>query len=447
MSSETRPKVLVLGGGFGGLQVAIALSNKQVDVTIVDRENHHLFQPLLYQVATAGLAPGEISIPIRAVVGAQKNVSVILGEAESVDPDAQLVHLKDGESLSYDYLVVAVGAKTNYFGKEAEWEPHAIGLKNVRDALTIRERVLVAFERAERCDDACERAKLTTFVVVGAGPTGVEMAGAISELGRSALAGDYHRIGPKDVRVLLVEMADRVLTAFDEDLSHQAARQLEALGVELRLGERVVGVDADGLDLENERVDASVVVWGSGVKPVDLAAKSGLTLDKRGRIRTDQNCAALGHPRVFAIGDVAAFVPEGEERPLPGLGAVAMQQGKFVAKQVLRDVNRKPREPFVYKDRGIMATVGRSKAVVQAGVKLHGFIAWIAWCLVHVLLLVGFRNRLLVMINWLWSYVTFKRGARLITGRYAPGAESVFEPRDAAHIRGQAEHNLDSKSI
>lgn len=441
----TRPKVLILGGGFGGLQVAIGLSGKPVDVTLVDRENHHLFQPLLYQVATAGLAPGEISIPIRAVVGAQKNVRVVLGEADSIDPDAQRVHLKDGEELEYDHLVVAVGAKTNYFGKEAEWEPHAVGLKTVRDALTIRERVLVAFERAERCDDPEERAKLTTFVVVGAGPTGVEMAGAISELGRSALAGDFHRIGPDDVRVLLVEMADRVLTAFDEDLSHIAGRQLEQLGVELRLGERVVSVDAAGLDLESERIDASVVVWGSGVKPVDLAAKSGLTLDRRGRIRTDANCAALGHSQVFAIGDVAAFIPEGEEHPLPGLGAVAMQQGKYVAKQIQRDLNRKPREPFKYKDRGTMATVGRSKAVVQAGMKLHGFIAWLAWCFVHVLLLVGFRNRLLVMINWVWSYVTFKRGARLITGRYtgpSPGQiQAAFhsEPEPKATTKEQPE--------
>ena len=420
-TNDTKHRVVILGGGFGGLQSARELHGANVEITLVDRENHHLFQPLLYQVATASLAPGSIAMPIRSVLSDQKNVRVILGEARDLDRDRQVVVLSDGEELPYDTLVVSVGCRTNYFGHEDEWAPHAPGLKSVRDAIEIRERILFSFEAAERSKDAKERARLTTFVVIGGGPTGVEMAGAISELGRQVLAHDYRRISPEDIRVVLVEMADRVLTPFDEDLSFSAARQLRALGVELALGARVTNVDSHGVDLQGEglsRIDAAVVVWATGVSPESFAEASGLTLDSRGRIRVDSHCAALGTPNIFAIGDVAAFIPEGESEALPGLGAVAMQQGKHVAAQIKRDLKRQSRQTFEYSDRGIMATIGRSRAVVQASIKLEGFIAWIAWCFVHVFLLIGFRNRAIVLFNWTWSYLTFKRGARLISGRF-----------------------------
>lgn len=423
MTEPSKHRVVVLGGGFGGLQTARRLSGANVEVTLIDRENHHLFQPLLYQVATASLAPGSIALPIRGVLSGQKNLRVMLGEADELDRQKQCVVLTDGERVPYDSLVISVGCRTNYFGHEKEWAPHAPGLKSIRDAIDIRERILLAFEAAERSEDAKERARLTTFVVIGGGPTGVEMAGAISELGRQVLADDYRRIAPDDIRVVLVEMAKHVLTPFDEDLSFSAERQLQTLGVELALGARVTNVDAHGVDLDGhalDRIDASVVVWGSGVAPETFAEASGLTLDRRGRIRVDSHCAALGHANIFAIGDVAAFVPEGESEALPGLGAVAMQQGKHVAAQIRRDLKRQPRRAFEYADRGIMATIGRSRAVVQGAVKLEGFFAWLAWCFVHVVLLMGFRNRAIVLFNWTWSYLTFKRGARLISGRRFP---------------------------
>ncbi|MFT5354874.1 MAG: NADH dehydrogenase [Polyangiales bacterium] len=424
MKEPAKHRVVILGGGFGGLAAARQLGGANVEVTLVDRENHHLFQPLLYQVATASLAPGSIAMPIRGVLSGQKNTRVILGEASELDRERQELVLADGERLPYDSLVISVGCRTNYFGHEEEWAPHAPGLKSVRDAIDIRERILLAFEAAERCEDAEERKRLTTFVVIGGGPTGVEMAGAISELGRQVLAHDYRRIAPEDIRVVLVEMAKHVLTPFDEDLSYSAERQLQTLGVELALETRVTSVDARGVEIEGpkkDRINASVVVWATGVAPESFAEASGLTLDRSGRIRVDSHCAALGHANIFAIGDVAAFVPEGESEALPGLGAVAMQQGKHVAVQIRRDLKRQARKTFEYADRGIMATIGRSRAVVQASIKLEGFFAWLAWCFVHVVLLMGFRNRAIVLFNWTWSYLTFKRGARLISGRRPSG--------------------------
>ncbi|MEM6959576.1 MAG: FAD-dependent oxidoreductase, partial [Myxococcota bacterium] len=321
-----------------------------------------------------------------------------------------------GAHLPYDDLVVAVGARNNFFGN-THWAKHATGLKDVRDALSIRERILLSFEAAERSNDPDERQRLTTFVVIGGGPTGVEMAGAISELGRQVLADDYPNVPADSVRVVLVEMAKRVLTSFDEDLSYEAERQLEELGVELRLGQPVTDIQDGYVMLGDERLDVSVVVWASGVKAEAIAAESAMPQDWNGRLMVDGHCCVKGHPSVFAIGDAAHFVPEGEEEPLPGLGAVAMQQGIFLAKQLRRRAARKPLETFKYKDRGTMATVGRSRAVVQGGIKMTGFFAWIAWCLVHVILLMGFRNRAVVLFNWVWAYVTYKRGARLITGQ------------------------------
>ena len=414
------PRVVVVGGGFAGLQCARELRGKGVRVTVVDRENHHLFQPLLYQVATAGLAPASIAVPIRAVFGDQGNVEVILGEAWDIDHDTRELVLRDGERLAFDKLVIAAGAKTNYFGHEADWAPHAHGLKDIRDAIRIRERVLLAFEAAEREPDPEVRAKLMTFVVIGGGPTGVEMAGAISELSRRVLAGDYRRIHPDDIRVVLVEMADRVLTPFSEELSYEAAAMLEELGVELHLGQRVERVTDGAVHFDGEApLEASVIVWASGVKPVSLAERLGVTLDKRGQICVDEHCAVLGHTDIFAIGDIARFVPQGSDRPLPGLAPVAMQQGRHVASQILRDIRRQPREPFEYTDKGQMATIGRGRAVAEAkGLSMAGLTAWLAWLFIHILYLVGFRNRATVLFDWFWQYVTYGRGSRLITARH-----------------------------
>lgn len=408
---------MIVGGGFGGLNAAKSLAGSPVDVTIVDRENHHLFQPLLYQVATAGLAPGSIAVPIRGVVADQENAHVILAEADRVDHEKRTLWFRDGSSIDFDYLIIACGAKTNFFGNDA-WSEHSHGLKDLRDAIRIRERVLLAFEAAERESDAAKRRELLTFVVIGGGPTGVEMAGAISELGRQVLAGDFRRIAPEDIRVVLVEMSDRLLSAFKPVLSHSAKRQLVELGVEVRTETRVTDVGAGRVTLGDETIVASLVVWGAGVKPVSFAERLDVSLDRSGRIVVDQSCAVLGRPNVFAIGDVASFVPEGEDVALPGLAPVAIQQGHHVAKQIRRELRRKPRQRFTYRDKGIMATIGRSRAVVQGAVDLDGFLAWIAWGLIHVLYLIGFRNRFIVMFNWFWSYMTFKRGARLITARH-----------------------------
>ncbi|MCA9530961.1 MAG: NAD(P)/FAD-dependent oxidoreductase [Myxococcales bacterium] len=424
MAQAETKHVVIIGGGFGGLQCARALARAPVQVTVVDRENHHLFQPLLYQVATAGLAPGSIAVPVRSVVGAHANTRVLMGEVTEVDLEARTLCVAGGDQLAYDYLVVAAGARTNYFGNDA-WARHAYGLKSLRDAIRIRERVLLAFETAERERDPARRRELLTFVVIGGGPTGVEMAGAISELGRRTLARDFHTLSPADVRVVLVEMGERLLAPFDPELSYCALEQLEALDVEVRLGQRVTDVNPRGARIEDEEVHASVVVWASGVKAASLAERLGVTLDRQGRIRVDTGCAVLGRSDVFAIGDIACHIPEGETQALPGLAPVAIQQGRHVAKQIARELRRKPRKPFRYVDKGIMATIGRNRAVAQTSLpalgKLHlsGLLAWLSWLFIHILYLIGFRNRFIVLFNWVWSYLTYGRGARLITAYVA----------------------------
>ncbi len=417
---STVPHVVIVGGGFGGLTVAKALRKAKVRVTLVDRENHHCFQPLLYQVATASLSPGQIAVPIRGVLGPQENTHVVLDEAREVDLSAHTLTLRGGDVLTWDYLVAATGAKTNYFGHD-EWAKHAGGLKSLRDALRIREKVLLAFEEAEDERDEKRRKGLLTFVVIGGGPTGVEMAGAISELARQVLSDDFKRIKPDHIRVLLVEMADRVLTPFSPDVSAKAQRQLEDLGVEVRTKVGVTDIDALGVTLaDGERIEAAAVVWATGVKPTSFAAMLGVPLHKSGRVLVDASCAAEGQKNVFAIGDMAFFLPEGAKAPLPGVAQVAMQQGEHVAKSIKRDLAGKPRETFSYFDKGSMATIGRSRAVVEAGkLKLSGLLAWLAWCFIHVIYLIGFHNRIVVMLTWLWSYMTFRRGARLITTHIA----------------------------
>ncbi len=415
LTQDNRPHVVIVGAGFGGLEAAKALGGESVRVTVVDKRNHHLFQPLLYQVAMAGLSPAEIAIPIRSVLGKHANIEVLLGEVTEIDLDDQTVHLADGDYLAFDYLLIAVGAQNSYFGHDKAWAPHAPGLKSIEDALEIRRRVLLAFERAERELDPDERQRLLTFVVIGGGPTGVELAGALSELARRVLADDFKRIEAKDVRVLLAEGADRILLPFDPELSKKGAEQLEDLGVELVLGKQVTDIDADGVTIGDERVEAATVVWSAGVKPHPLAKRLGTPLDDRGRVIVGQDCAVEGYPNVFAVGDVARFTtPDGGV--LPGVSPVAMQQARYVADAIVRRTPRAERRPFTYLDKGMMATIGRSRAVAQTGkLRMSGLVAWIGWLVIHLWYLVGFKNRVFVLMQWVFSYVVYRRGARLIT--------------------------------
>lgn len=427
-----RKRVAIVGGGFGGLALARALKDLPVDVTIVDRENHHLFQPLLYQVATAGLSPGAIAVPIRSVVAKQKNVNVLLDEAIAIDFEKNRIGLRDDRWLDFDYLVAATGARTNYFGNDG-WAKYAHGMKNLRDAIRIRERVLLAFEEAEVEPDPIRQKKLLTFVVIGGGPTGVEMAGAISELGRHVLTGDYRNINPEDIRVILVEMAPRVLGPFTPELSEKARISLQEIGVEVRTGTAVKDVKEECVLVGDEWIDAAIIVWASGVRPTSFASKLDAELDRGGRVIVGQDCSIPGKPNVFAVGDMSSLTPEGAERPLPGVAPVAMQQGRYIAKAIKADLDGKPREPFHYVDKGTMATIGRGRAIAQTGkLKLSGVIAWLAWGLVHIAYLIGFRNRALVLFEWTWSLITAKRGARIITAnihfRDTPGRRAEIPP-------------------
>jgi NADH dehydrogenase len=428
-NSEARTRVVVIGAGFGGLQVARALArDEHVQLAVVDRENHHLFQPLLYQVATAGLSPSEIAVPIRAVLGDAAHTEVFLAEALSADPARKEVTLRDGRVLSYDYLVVAAGAHTNYFGNE-DWSQHAYGMKDLRDALRLKERILLIFEQAEHEPDPARKRRLLTFVVVGGGPTGVELAGAISELGRMILTQDFRHIGDHDIRVILVEMADRVLAPFDPKLSEQARRSLSELEVETRFHAKVSGIGPGWVQVGSERIECGLVCWAPGVEAVPLIQRLGLPV-QHGKIVVDANCAVPGHPEVFVLGDMASFTPPSPpgarpNAPLPALAAVAMQQGKHVGALIRGELRGRPRRPFRYRDRGIMATIGRNRAVAQTRhLRLHGFLAWIAWIFIHVFLLIGFRNRVLVLYEWFWAYLLMKRGSRIMTRRDdAPAAE------------------------
>ena len=426
-----RRQVVIIGGGFGGLEAAKALDGAPVDVTLVDRTNYHLFQPLLYQVAMAGLSPADIASPIRGILAEGKNIRVMMGDADAVDVAARQV--KVGEDvLSYDWLILAVGAKTSYFGHDA-WESFAPGLKRIEDALEIRRRVLLAFEHAEREPDERERRKLLSFVVIGGGPTGVELAGAVAELSRFVLGKDFRSIDPREAKTVLIEAGPRILPSFSESLAQSAVEQLRELGAEVRTGARVVTIDERGVELEEradaddlpglgagrerERVHAGTVVWAAGVEAHALAQQLGVPTDGQGRVVVGKDCALPGHPEVFAIGDMARFEENGSV--LPGVSPVAMQQARYVAKIIrweLSSEGRPPRPPFSYFDKGSMATIGRSRAVAEArGIKMHGFIAWLAWLFIHIWYLIGFRNRLAVLLNWTWSYLSYKRGARLIT--------------------------------
>ena len=417
------PRVVIVGGGFGGLSCAQKLARAPVQITLVDRANHHLFQPLLYQVATAGLSPGDIASPIRGVLHRHSNVAVRLSDVQRVDLANKrlIVRERDAhdwgpdEEIPYDFLVLAAGVRHSYFGK-GEWEGDAPGLKTLDDALAIRRRVLLAFERAETVDDPQERDRLLTFVVVGAGPTGVELAGAIAELARFTVAGDFRTIDPTSAKVLLIEAGPRVLSAFDPFLSDKAVKSLQRLGVDVRLSEKVLDIDDHGVTLAGGKVRAATVMWAAGVEAPPLLQTLGTPLDRAGRAVVGADCSLPGHPEAFVIGDAASCAGK-DGKPLPGLAPVAIQQGRSVADNIVATIDRREREPFGYFDKGIMATVGRASGLAQArGLKLWGFFGWLAWLFIHLLFIVEFRNRALVLLQWMWGYFTFQRGARLITG-------------------------------
>ncbi|MGC4070902.1 MAG: NAD(P)/FAD-dependent oxidoreductase [Polyangiaceae bacterium] len=413
---KLKKSVVVVGGGFGGLAVARELADAPVHVTLIDRSNHHLFQPLLYQVAMAGLSPAEIAVPIRSVLRRQSNTKVLLAEVVGIDFDSQRVLTRECPPIEYDYLVLAPGAKSSYFGHD-EWSQFAPGLKDLDDAVEIRRRVLLAFEAAERESDPIQRRRHLTFVVIGGGPTGVELAGAIAELATYVLARDFRAITPDATKVILVEGGPRVLPTFDETLSERATRSMADMGIEVRTQSLVTSLDETGVDTSTGRIDASTVLWAAGVRASDLGRRLGFDVDRQGRVRVSNDCSIPGRQDVFCIGDAALYVPEGSNGPLPGISPVAIQQGRFVARQIARSTEGKPREVFRYKDKGTMATIGRSRAIAQLGrLRLSGFLAWAAWLLVHIFYLIDFRNRSVVLFNWAWSYVTYQRGSRLITG-------------------------------
>lgn len=414
MNPPANPHVVILGGGFAGLYAAKALRADSVRVTVVDRRNHHLFQPMLYQVATAALSPGDIASPIRSILRGQTNVEVALGEARSVDTARRRV-LLDRSSINYDYLIVATGARHSYFGHE-EWEILAPGLKSIEDALEIRRRILLAFEGAEHESDPDQRKTLLTFVVVGGGPTGVEVAGALAEIRRYALRRDFRHIDSRAATVLLLEGGTRLLSSYPESLSQAAMRALHRLGVEVRTDAFVDGITQDGVSVGGIRIPTKTVVWAAGNLASPLLRSLGAPLDAQGRVMVGEDCTIPAHPEVFVLGDAACFDHQ-EGGPLPGLSPVAIQMGRYAAKTIRRDLRGQARRPFRYRDKGQLAVIGRGRAVADIG-RLHfsGFVAWLAWIFVHIFFLIGFRNRIIVLMEWAWSYLTFQRGARLITG-------------------------------
>jgi NADH:quinone reductase (non-electrogenic) len=414
MASKGTSRVVIIGAGFGGLRAVKGLLHERVQITIVDRKNHHTFQPLLYQVATAGLSPGEIAAPIRSIFRGDANVISLLEDVQDFDLTRRLVRTSE-QDIPYDYLIVAAGATHAYFGHE-EWERFAPGLKTVEDALEIRRRVLLAFELAERQAVAGEATEPLNFVVVGGGPTGVELAGTLAEITKHVLAHEFRSIDPSRAKILLLEGGPRVLPAYAEDLSRSAEEQLRHLGVDVRTNTMVTQVEPGAVRFGNTRVVAPVILWAAGVAASPLGKKLGVPCDRAGRVEVQPDLSIPGHPEVFVIGDLASLKDD-SGKLLPGVAPVAMQEGTFAAKMIRRDLARKPREPFKYWDKGSLATIGRAAAVAQFG-KLHisGFIAWLSWLFIHIFFLIGFRNRLLVFIQWAWSYVTYERGARLITG-------------------------------
>ena len=414
MNGKSTPHIVIIGAGFGGLNAALKLIHHPVRITIIDRTNHHTFQPLLYQVATAGLSPGEIASPIRWIFRGRHNIEVVLGEVQDFDLDRRVVKIADRE-VPYDYLIVAAGASHAYFGHD-EWEPLAPGLKTLEDAVEIRRRVLLAFELAERRAASGGGQVQLNFVVVGGGPTGVELAGTLSGIARRALAGEFNSIDPKQTRTILLEGGPRVLPAYPEDLSRSAEEQLRELGVEVHTFAMVTGIEPAAVIMGQTRLPAAVIIWAAGVAASPLGKKLGAPTDRSGRVLVNPDLSIPGHDHVFVIGDLASLKQKNGQ-PVPGLAPAAIQEGKATARNILRDLEGKPRKDFHYLDKGSLATIGRAAAVGEFGkVHISGFLAWLAWLSVHIFFLIGFRNRVLVLIQWAWSYFTYEQGAQLITG-------------------------------
>ncbi len=421
---STLHHVVIVGGGFGGLYAAKSLGNANVRVTLIDKRNFHLFQPLLYQVATGGLSAGDISSPLRAILSRQKNVNVVMGEVVEVDPKRQQVRLKRNEVISYDSLVIATGSSHHYFGND-QWADIAPGMKTIEDALEVRRRIFLAFEAAEKTTDPDLRKALLTFYVVGAGPTGVELAGALAEVAYETIKDDFRNIDPRETKIVLLEGMDRVLPPYPADLSAAAQKSLEKLGVEVRTKSLVTDIDGDNVTIKSgdkiEKTQACTVIWAAGVKASPLgkalSEKTGAELDRIGRVIVESDLSVPGYPNLYIAGDLAHYIPEGEERPLPGTAAVAMQQGSYLAKTIKRKLAKKTVPAFQYKDQGSMAVIGRNEAVANLNfTKLSGFPAWFIWIFVHIYYLIEFDNKLLVLMQWGWQYFTSQRGARLITG-------------------------------
>lgn len=407
---------MIVGGGFAGLYLAKGLKRAPVKVTLIDRRNHHLFQPMLYQVATAALNPADIASPIRSILRRQKNVDVILGDATSVDVAGKQVLLADGTSVSYDYCAVATGARHSYFGHQ-EWEALAPGIKSLEDALEVRRRIFLAFERAEREPNAQRRQNLLTFVVIGGGPTGVEVAGALAEIRRFALARDFRHIDPREATVVLLEGGPRILAAYPPELSHRAKIDLRKLGVDVREDSFVTTIHPDAVEAAGWRIPTNTVVWAAGNQASPLLKTLGVPCDAQGRVMVENDCSIPGHPEVLVLGDAAAFQDVKSGHLVPGVCPAAIQMGSYAAGAIRASINGAPRAPFQYWNKGELAVIGRGDAVANLpGVRFGGFFAWLIWIFIHITYLIGFRNRLLVLIQWAWSYVTYARGARLITG-------------------------------
>jgi NADH dehydrogenase len=419
MLMSGQPRVVIIGGGFAGLEAMKALAKTRADITLLDRRNHHCFQPLLYQVATAALSPAEIAWPIRAIAARQANTRVLMADVTGIDVAGGRV-LAGAMSYPYDHLIVATGVTHSYFG-HTEWETVAPGLKSIEDATTLRRRLLLAFEHAELTEDDAARSRLLTFVIVGGGPTGVEMAGAVAEVARHALAGEFRRIDPRSARIVLVEGGPRVLPAFPESLSGYAQTALERMGVEVQTGTMVQDCDPRGVSTDKGRIEAATLVWAAGVQATPVADWTEAERDRAGRIKVNRDLSLPGHPDIFVIGDVAS-VQTSDGKPVPGIAPAAKQMGRYVGKLIAaRIAGQGPTAPFTYRHYGELATVGRKAAVVSFGrIRIRGFIGWLFWCVAHVYFLIGVRNRFVVAFSWLWNYLTWQRGARLITGADGP---------------------------
>ncbi len=424
-SSSAQPHVVIVGAGFGGLNAAWSLRHAKVQVTIIDRRNHHLFQPLLYQVATAGLSPANIAYPIRSIVRRNLNTRVLLDEVHAVNLNRRHVTTTQGD-IKYDFLILAAGADNSYFGHD-EWARYAPGLKSLDDAIEIRRRILLSFELAERERDDAARRMLLTFVVVGGGPTGVELAGAIAEISRQVIVSDFRRIDPREARIVLIEAGPRILPTFDEALAAKAATALKARGVEVLTGTPAKAITLNLIHLDKSEINARTIIWAAGVAASPLARTMGVELDRAGRVKVRGDLTIEGHPEAFVIGDLAACI-DAAGHTMPGLAPVAIQQGRCAAGNIVRALAGRPYRQFQYVDKGALATVGRAFAILQRGkLKLSGLFAWVIWSLVHIVYLIGFRNRVIVMFDWAWAYLTYQRGGRLITGDIeqlmAPSAE------------------------